>query len=52
MADFICYCFEYTEHDIRQEVMENGGRSLLMERILEARKLGTCQCDTKNPTGT
>jgi hypothetical protein len=52
MAEFICYCFEYTESDIVDEVVKNHGRSLILEKIIEARKNGTCQCDTKNPRGT
>ena len=52
MAEFICYCFEYTKSDIADEVLKNKGRSLILERIIEARKNGTCQCDTKNPKGT
>jgi hypothetical protein len=51
MAEFICYCFEYTESDIVNEVVKNHGRSLILEKIIEARKNGTCQCDTKNPRG-
>jgi hypothetical protein len=52
MAEFICYCFEYTESDIVNEAVKNHGRSLILEKIIEARKNGTCQCDTKNPWGT
>ena len=48
----ICYCFEYTELDIRNEVFQNNGQSPLLDRIIEARKQGTCQCDIKNPNGT
>jgi hypothetical protein len=48
----ICYCFEYTELDIRNEVFQNNGQSPLLDRIIEARKQGTCQCDIKNPKGT
>ncbi len=52
MKEFICYCFEYTESDIRQDVFLNGGKSPIMDRIIEARKQGTCQCDIKHPKGT
>jgi len=51
MKDYVCYCFEYTESDIRNEVTENNGHSLLLDRIVEARKQGTCQCEAKNPKG-
>ena len=46
----ICYCFGYTRNDIRTDLITNG-RSLIMERIMEEKKIGTCQCSTKNPTG-
>jgi len=49
--EFVCYCFEYTRQDIEDDVRQNG-RSLILEKILEAKKLGTCQCATKNPKGT
>jgi hypothetical protein len=52
MAELICYCFEYTKSDIKDEMLQNSGKSLLLERIIEARENGTCQCDVKNPTGT
>ena len=51
MNEFVCYCFEYTRQDIEDDVRQNG-RSLILEKILEAKKLGTCQCATKNPKGT
>ncbi|NQT74327.1 MAG: hypothetical protein HQ553_16415 [Chloroflexi bacterium] len=52
MNKLICYCFEYTESDIKDEMLQNNGKSLLLERIIEARKNDTCQCDVKNPKGT
>ena len=52
MTDYICYCFEYTEADIRNEVAQNHGQSLLLTRIVEAKRQGTCQCDVKNPKGS
>jgi hypothetical protein len=45
----ICYCFNYTDADIIGDVLKNGGRSLIEERIANAKKAGTCQCGIKNP---
>jgi hypothetical protein len=50
MREFICYCFEYTREDIEQDILENG-HSMIMEKIMAEKKLGTCQCATKNPKG-
>jgi hypothetical protein len=51
MSDLICYCFGYTRKDIKND-FTNNGRSLIMEKIMAEKKLGTCQCATKNPKGT
>jgi hypothetical protein len=45
----ICYCFNYTDADIADDVLENRGRSSIEEKIAKAKKNGTCQCDIKNP---
>jgi len=50
MSALICYCFEYTHENIKQDFIVNG-RSLIMERIMAAKKMGACQCATKNPRG-
>ena len=50
MDDLVCYCFEYTREDIQQDFLEHG-RSLIMEKITSEKKMGTCQCATKNPSG-
>ncbi len=50
-SEIICYCFHYTRGDIQQDVHRNG-RSLILEKIIEAKRLGTCQCAVKNPRGT
>ena len=50
MSDLICYCFEYSREDIQQDFLAHG-RSLIMEKIKNEKKLGTCQCTTKNPGG-
>ena len=52
MTDYICYCFEYTEADIIEDVQKNNGRSTIIERIISETRSGNCQCRTKNPKGT
>jgi hypothetical protein len=51
MHEIICYCFGYTRADIARDLRENG-RSTILERIVGEKRLGTCQCATKNPKGT
>jgi hypothetical protein len=51
MSDLICYCFEYTGEDIKQDFIVNG-HSLIMEKIMSEKKIGACQCAIKNPKGT
>ncbi|MDQ7824224.1 MAG: hypothetical protein RDV48_15590 [Candidatus Eremiobacteraeota bacterium] len=52
MNELVCYCLEYREEDIIRDVIENAGRSLIMERIMAERQAGTCECSTRNPRGT
>jgi len=47
----ICYCFNHTRGEIEEDVLRNG-RSLILEKIIEAKRLGACQCTVKNPRGT
>jgi hypothetical protein len=47
----ICYCFNHSRNDIEQDALRNG-RSLILEKITEAKRLGACQCAVKNPKGT
>lgn len=46
----ICYCFGYTRSDIEQDLRRHG-RSLILEKIMDAKRLGGCQCAVKNPKG-
>ena len=48
----ICYCFGYSDTDIIDDVVKNRGRSSIEEKIAEAKKNHSCQCDTKNPKKT
>ncbi len=50
-AEMICYCFNYTRADIKQDAMRNR-RSLIIEKITAAKRLGACECVVKNPKGT
>ena len=50
MKRLVCYCFEYTAEDIKQDYINNG-RSLIMEKILAEKKLDSCRCATINPKG-
>ncbi len=50
MDDMICYCFGYTDGDIRKDAKEHG-RSTIMERIMAEKKAGGCDCGNKNPKG-
>ncbi len=51
MENLICYCFGYTETDIIKDLKQNNGTSAIMERILNEKRNGTCQCDINHPAG-
>lgn len=51
MDKLICYCFNYSEADIEQDVRDNGGKSTILERIKASKQAGQCRCPEKNPTG-
>lgn len=46
----ICYCFGYTRNDLEKDFIKNG-KSLIMEKIMAEKRIGGCQCATKNPSG-
>ena len=46
----ICYCFNHTRGDIERDLAQNG-RSLILEAIIAAKRMGICQCGLKNPKG-
>ena len=50
MAKKVCYCFGYTDSDIEQDVLTHG-QSLIMDKIMESKKAGLCQCTDTNPKG-
>ncbi|MFO7461330.1 MAG: hypothetical protein R6X07_11970 [Desulfatiglandales bacterium] len=50
MADLVCYCFGYTAQDVLKDLDQNG-RSVIMDKIMEERRRGGCDCAVKNPQG-
>ena len=46
----LCYCFDYTRADIRQDI-ESQGATDILERIKAEVKAGFCACAAKNPSG-
>ncbi len=51
MEHRICYCFGYSEEDITKDVLENKGKSLIMEKIVAEKKSGGCSCGDNHPLG-
>jgi hypothetical protein len=49
MDELICFCYGYTEEDIKRDLIDNKGRSSILESVAEARKKGTCECEEKHP---
>lgn len=48
--DLVCYCFQHTRRQIEQDYAVHG-RSVILERIIDAKKAGGCDCGQKNPKG-
>lgn len=46
----LCYCFGFTEGDVRQEI-ENTGESTAAAQISQFIKERFCACDFRNPSG-
>ena len=46
----VCYCFDYTERMIIEEVAETG-RTTIPDRIRAEVHDGNCECEIKNPLG-
>ena len=49
--EMICYCFHYTVGDIRCDIAEHG-ESTILQKILDAKQTGGCDCATNHPRGT
>ena len=47
----VCYCFDYTEKMIFDEIA-GAGRTAIPERIRAEVLAGICECEIKNPQGT
>ena len=52
MSELVCYCFQYSAADIEEDIRQHDGVSMIMARIMEEKKKGTCECNIKNPKGT
>ena len=50
MARQVCYCFNYTDQDIIDDVRRHGA-SRILEAIQKAKRFGRCQCREKHPQG-
>ncbi len=50
MKEYVCYCFEFTENDIKQDLRDNN-RSTIMDYIAMQKRKGGCSCAEKNPRG-
>jgi len=46
----ICYCFGFTEGDVREEIARNG-TSMIPKQISQLIKAGMCACEVRNPAG-
>ena len=46
----VCYCFDYTEESIREEV-ERTSTSTATEEIAAKVQAGLCACEVRNPAG-
>lgn len=47
----ICYCFGYSEDDIIRDLNENRGTSTILERIVNEKRNGGCNCGKNHPLG-
>ncbi len=51
MSKMVCYCFNYSETDIEQDVRNNNGQSTILEKIKTAKQMDSCRCKETNPSG-
>jgi len=51
MSKIICYCYNSTEDEIRNDVCRHSGRSLILEKITAEKRQGRCHCTTMHPEG-
>lgn len=50
-ADTVCYCFGYTKKDIEKDCLDNDGHSKILQRIIQEKQAGGCNCAHTNPKG-
>ena len=50
MAEFVCYCHNFTKKDIENDALANG-HSTIMEQIKAESQAGNCNCQENNPKG-
>ena len=46
----LCYCFGFTENDIRDQIAETG-TTTIPDKILSLTREGLCSCTSLNPSG-
>ncbi len=51
MTKMICFCFNYSEDNIINDVIAGNGDSSIMKRIITEKKAGNCRCKENNPKG-
>jgi len=49
MNQLICYCFQYTEQAIIEDMKQNKGVSTILNKITEAKSHGRCNCYSNHP---
>jgi hypothetical protein len=47
----LCYCFGFSNEDVRDEIRTQG-RTTILQRIKSLVKDGMCACEERNPSGT
>ncbi|AWB10876.1 hypothetical protein TDSAC_1537 [Thermodesulfobium acidiphilum] len=52
MNQTICYCFGFTDNEIKEDVIKNNGISRIEQFIVNKKKEGKCACHLNNPRGT
>jgi len=46
----ICYCFDFTEKMVRDQLLETG-TTIIPDAITQEIRAGRCACEVKNPSG-
>ena len=49
MSQKVCYCFNHTDDDIREDVHNNDGESLILAKINAAKQQDRCECVIHHP---